>query len=230
MPDHAIELKPVFSKVDPDTQTPVLIDLSDESFDISDQEILKSLAKTGVSYDQSFDMYDLDGDGKWDIHVNADLHLIRRLSDYSCGEYFTIETGNHGQKYFPITFVNKPKANTETGVTPTVTPAGSEEKPAQNEVTPAGTQVAKNNKAKSKKGGVLLVVFAILAMILVFGGVVGFNILRNRREEALRAQKLAELRRRRAAEAEEFEEPQYEQTAEQTQEPAEPEGEDEDYL
>ncbi len=233
MPDHAIELKPVFSKVDPDTQTPVLIDLSDESFDISDQEILKSLAKTGISYDQSLDMYDLDGDGKWDIHVNADLHLIRRLSDYSCGEYFTIETGNHGQKYFPITFVNKPKANTETGVTPTVTPAGSEEKPTQNKVTPAGTQAAKNNKAKSKKGGVLLVVFAILAMILVFGGVVGFNILRNRREEALRAQKLAELRRRRAAEAEEFEEPQYEQTAEQTQEPAEPEGEDEedeDYL
>lgn len=233
MPDHAIELKPVFSKVDPDTQTPVLIDLSDESFDISDQEILKSLAKTGISYDQSFDMYDLDGDGKWDIHVNADLHLIRRLSDYSCGEHFTIETGNHGQKYFPITFVNKPKANTETGVTPTVTPAGSEEKPTQNEVTPAGTQAAKNNKAKSKKGGVLLVVFAILAMILVFGGVVGFNILRNRREEALRAQKLAELRRRRAAEAEEFEKPQYEQTEEQTQEPAESEDEDEedeDYL
>lgn len=233
MPDHAIELKPVYTKVDPDTQTPLTIDLSEGHFNVEDQEILKSIAKTGISYERSNDMYDLDGDGKWDIHVNADLHIIRILSDYSCGEYFTIETGNHGQKYFPITFVNKPKANTETGVTPTVTPAGSEEKPTQNEVTPAGTQAAKNNKAKSKKGGVLLVVFAILAMILVFGGVVGFNILRNRREEALRAQKLAELRRRRAAEAEEFEEPQYEQTAEQTQEPAEPEDEDEedeDYL
>ena len=233
MPSHEIELKPVFTKVDVDSQTPLVIDISDGSYRIMDHEILASIDRAGVPYDYTYYMYDLNGDGAWDVHLIQGQNMLQRLNDYSCGEYFTIETGNHGQKYFPITFVNKPKANTETGVTPTVTPAGSKEKPTQNEVTPAGTQAAKNNKAKSKKGGVLLVVFAILAMILVFGGVVGFNILRNRREEALRAQKLAELRRRRAAEAEEFEEPQYEQTAEQTQEPAEPEDEDEedeDYL
>lgn len=233
MPSHEIELKPVFTKVDVDSQTPLVIDISDGSYRIMDHEILASIDRAGVPYDYTYYMYDLNGDGAWDVHLIQGQNMFQRLTDYSCGEYFTIETGNHGQKYFPITFVNKPKANTETGVTPTVTPAGSEEKPTKNEVTPVGTQAAKNNKAKSKKGGVLLVVFAILAMILVFGGVVGFNILRNHREEALRAQKLAELRRRRAAEAEEFEEPQYEQTAEQTEEPAEPEDEDEedeDYL
>ena len=233
MPSHEIELKPVFTKVDVDSQTPLVIDISDGSYRIMDHEILASIDRAGVPYDYTYYMYDLNGDGAWDVHLIQGQNMLQRLTDYSCGEYFTIETGNHGQKYFPITFVNKPKANTETGVTPTVTPAGSEEKPTQNEVTPVGTQAAKNNKAKSKKGGVLLVVFAILAMILVFGGVVGFNILRNRREEALRVQKLAELRRRRAAEAEEFEEPQYEQTAEQPQEPAESEDEDEedeDYL
>ncbi|MBR5666176.1 MAG: hypothetical protein IKW95_00640 [Lachnospiraceae bacterium] len=236
MPSHEIELKPVFTKVDVDSQTPLVIDISDGSYRIMDHEILASIDRAGVPYDYTYYMYDLNGDGAWDVHLIQGQNMLQRLTDYSCGEYFTIETGNHGQKYFPITFVNKPKADTGTGVTPTVTPAKNDEKPSKNEATPTGAPAAANNKSKSKKGGALLVVLAILAMILVFGGVVGFNILKNRKEEEqreLRREKIAALRRQRAMEAEEYEEPSYEQTAEQPKEQEEPsdeEEEDEDYL
>lgn len=202
IPYYAIELKPVFTKVDTAKQTPITIDLSQGSFNATDEEILKSLAKTGVSYDSSLQKYDLNGDGKWDVHVNAGLQLIRILDDYSCGESFTIETGNHGQKYFPITFVYKPKENNQAEVTPTVTPAQNEGDAAANETTPSGTPSSEAKK-KGGKDGVLLVVLAVLAVLLLAGGAVFYCILRNRKEEErkeMRRERIAEMRRQRARE------------------------------
>ena len=231
MPSHEIELKPVFTKVDVDSQTPLVIDISDGNYRIMDHEILASIDRAGVPYDYTYYMYDLNGDGAWDVHLIQGQNMLQRLTDYSCGEYYTIETGNHGQKYFPITFVNKKKTDSQTGVTPTVAPAKNEDGQTQNGTTPAGTP-AKSQKAKSKKGGVLLGVLAVLAMILLFGGVAYYNMLRNRKQEELKAQKLAELKRRRALEAEESDEPPYEQSAEQPEEQneLEEEEEEEDYL
>ncbi|MBO4280909.1 MAG: hypothetical protein J5872_03615, partial [Lachnospiraceae bacterium] len=164
--------------------------------------ILASIDRAGVPYDYTYYMYDLNGDGAWDVHLIQGQNMLQRLTDYSCGESFTIETGNHGQKYFPITFVYKPQKNNQAAVTPTVTPAQNEGDAAANETTPSGTPSSEAKK-KGGKGGVLLVVLAVLAVLLLAGGAVFYCILRNRKEEErkeMRRERIAEMRRQRARE------------------------------
>lgn len=229
MPDHAIELKPVFQKVDTTQQTPLLIDLSDGMADVSDSEVWKSIERAGIRMNYDGDLYDLNGDGQWDVKTDNLGKRMKRLADYSCGESFTINTGNHGQKYFPITFVNNPKEAVEPGSTPAVTPGTKEEQKNESSDTPAKT--SQKPASKSRKGGAVLWVLIILAAVLAFGGGMAYCVIRNRKEEAQKALRREKMLQRRAAEAAETVEPQEEEVSGQTEEQNEPkQEEDEDYL
>lgn len=234
MPDHAIELKPVYQKVDTGKQTPLTIDLSSGSAEISDPDIWKSIARAGIRTNTDGDLYDLNGDGTWDVKVDDLGKQMRRLGDYSCPKSYSIESGNHGQKYFPITFVNNTKKEDPTEITPTVTPDAGEGN--KNETSEQAEKTAEKSSGKSKKGGTVLLVLAVLAVIAAFGGGIAYCVIRNRKEaekEKLRREKLIARKRQRAMEAREYEEPTHEQTAEQTEEQdetANEEKENEDYL
>ncbi|MBO4696706.1 MAG: hypothetical protein J5643_05410 [Lachnospiraceae bacterium] len=238
MPDHEIELKPVFQKVDTSKQTPLTIDLSSGNADISDPEIWKSIERTGIRISSNGQMYDLNGDGQWDVKQDDLGRKIRRLGDYSCPTSYTIKDANHGQKYYPITFVCNRKTEDRPEITPTSAPDEGEGQKNESSGKPA-----EKPAGKSKKGGTVLLVFAVLAVILAFGGGVAYCVIRNRKEaekEKLRREKLAARRRQRDMEDEDFAEPPYEETEEDEEPPKEQteeqdesgdeEKEDEEYL
>ena len=194
MPDHAIEIKPVFQKIE---QKPITIDLSEGYAEIPfGTGFLNSvLESSGASPQSRTDLIDLNGDGIWDVTVEwTDVNRFRRLADYSLGETYTLPYGNHGE-YYPITFVNYPKMDVPEQVSPTVTPAVNEDTPAPVAANPVDTAF-ETPEEKSKKGGTwLIVLIVVTALVMAGAGISAFVIMQ--RKAAKREEKRRQMREQR---------------------------------
>ena len=191
MPDHAIEIKPVFQKIE---QKPITIDLSEGYAEIPfGTGFLKSvLESSGANPQSRTDLIDLNGDGIWDVTVEwTDVNRFRRLADYSLGETYTLPYGNHGE-YYPITFVNYPKMDVPEQVSPTVTPAVNEDTPAPVAANPVDTAF-ETPEEKSKKGGTwLIVLIVVTALVMAGAGISAFVIMQ--RKAAKREERRRQMR------------------------------------
>ncbi len=197
MPDHAIEIKPVFQKIE---QKPITIDLSEGYAEIPfGTGFLKSvLESSGASPQSRTDLIDLNGDGIWDVTVEwTDVNRFRRLSDYSCDESYTLPYGNHGE-YYPITFVNYPKMDVPEQVSPTAAPSANEDTPTPTAVvenlsdSPAGTP----QENTGKYGDFLPALIVVAAVLLIGVGILYFVIL-PKKDAAKREEKRRQMREQR---------------------------------
>ncbi len=197
MPDHAIEIKPVFQKIE---QKPLTIDLSDGYAEIPfGTSFLDSvLESSGTGYHSGGNIFDLNGDGLFDVALErVEENRFRRLADYSLGETYTLPYGNHGA-YYPITFVNHPKANEQSEVSPTAAPSANEDTPTPTAVvenlsdSPAGTP----QENTGKNGDFLPALIVVAAVLLIGVGILYFVIL-PKKDAAKREEKRRQMREQR---------------------------------